>query len=217
MVPGHKLPKLAADGISPTLRAGTDSTRGSHTAPRPIHPLRPRVITAREAARLHGYPDWFSFFPVKWHAYRQIGNSVCPPVARAIGAEIIRAMGIDPGSLPRPICRLEDSFDLPEDRIRTERRISTADEFPKVIDYLWERSKAAGANPSSLLLDSELIAEAISATRAKLPRVPPVQFLGLAMRYRNPRLLMATPLQEGYTIEIVDRELGSGRFVSVES
>ncbi len=63
MVPGHKLPKLTVDGICPTLRAGSDSTHGSHTAPRPIHPKLPRCITAREAARLHGFPDWFWFFP----------------------------------------------------------------------------------------------------------------------------------------------------------
>src|SRR6185437_14122619 len=95
-VPGHKLPKLHPEGISSTLRAGSDSTHGSYTAPRPIHPYRPRCITAREAARLHGFPDWFAFYPTKWHAYRQIGNAVCPPVARAVGFSILAALGLSP-------------------------------------------------------------------------------------------------------------------------
>ena len=93
MVPGHKLPRLDPNGLAPTLRAGSDSTRGSYTAPRPIHPLLPRCITTREAARLHGYPDWFMFFPTKWHAYKQVGNSVCPPVGRAVAAQVLLALG----------------------------------------------------------------------------------------------------------------------------
>lgn len=76
--------RLAFDGQARTLRAGTDSSRGSHTAPRPIHPSEPRVITVREAARLHSYPDWFQFNDAKWHAFRQIGNSVPPLLAKAV-------------------------------------------------------------------------------------------------------------------------------------
>ena len=92
MVPSHHLPRLDPKGLSPTLRAGTDSDHGSFNAPRPIHPYEPRCISVREAARLHGYPDWFRFFPAKWHAHRQIGNSVCPPVARALGFSIRRVL-----------------------------------------------------------------------------------------------------------------------------
>jgi DNA (cytosine-5)-methyltransferase 1 len=53
--------RLHPTGVSSTLRAGTHYDRGSFNAPRPIHPHRPRVISVREAARLHGYPDWFRF------------------------------------------------------------------------------------------------------------------------------------------------------------
>lgn len=70
--------KLRKDGICPTIRAGTDNTHGSFQAIRPIHYSENRVITIREAARLQGFPDWFLFHPTKWHAFRQIGNSVCP-------------------------------------------------------------------------------------------------------------------------------------------
>jgi DNA (cytosine-5)-methyltransferase 1 len=84
--------KLAADGISNTLRAGTDGARGAFTSPRPIHFARPRCITVREMARLHGFPDWFRFHATKWHGARQIGNSVPPPMARAIAGSIVKAL-----------------------------------------------------------------------------------------------------------------------------
>jgi DNA (cytosine-5)-methyltransferase 1 len=93
IVPSHRLPRLSQGGLCPTLRAGTDSSKGAHTAARPIHPKEPRCISVREAARLHGYPDQFEFDEQMYHAYRQIGNSVCPPVAKAIGEEVVRFLG----------------------------------------------------------------------------------------------------------------------------
>ena len=80
--------RLKRDGLCPTLRAGTDSKRGSYQAVRPIHPTIARVITPREAARLQGFPDWFQFAASKWHSFRQIGNSVSPFVAEAVLAVI---------------------------------------------------------------------------------------------------------------------------------
>lgn len=53
--------KLHTERPTNTLRAGTDRNRGAHTAPRPIHYLKPRCISIREGARLHSYPDWFQF------------------------------------------------------------------------------------------------------------------------------------------------------------
>ncbi len=88
--------KLDPAGLCNTLRAGTDSARGAHTSPRPIHPYLPRVITVREAARLHSYPDWFNFHKTKWHGCRQIGNSVPPLLARAIARELSIAQNILP-------------------------------------------------------------------------------------------------------------------------
>jgi len=86
--------RLHPDGICNTLRAGTASDRGAYTAPRPIHPLHPRVITVREAARLHGYPDWFRFHVTKWNGFRQIGNSVPARLARAVGSALLAADGV---------------------------------------------------------------------------------------------------------------------------
>lgn len=88
--------KLALGGQCNTLRAGTDSARGAFTSPRPIHPVYPRVITVREAARIHSYPDWFRFHVTKWHGFRQIGNSVPPLLARAVASAIIQALGVTP-------------------------------------------------------------------------------------------------------------------------
>jgi len=76
--------KLKENGYCPTLRAGTDSSKGSYQAVRPIHPTESRVITPREAARLQGFPDWFQFHETKWHSFRQIGNSVCPIAAQKV-------------------------------------------------------------------------------------------------------------------------------------
>jgi DNA (cytosine-5)-methyltransferase 1 len=87
--------KLSRLGLSNTLRAGTDGARGAFTSPRPIHYQHPRCVTVREMARLHGFPDWFRFHATKWHGARQIGNSVPPPLARAVGSEIVKALGVN--------------------------------------------------------------------------------------------------------------------------
>ena len=94
--PVSRFRKLPMEGRCNTLRAGTDSARGAFTSPRPIHPQHARVITVREAARLHSYPDWFRLHATKWHGFRQIGNSVPPLLGRAVAAEIVRALGITP-------------------------------------------------------------------------------------------------------------------------
>ncbi|SDO07927.1 DNA (cytosine-5)-methyltransferase 1 [Geodermatophilus sp. DSM 45219] len=101
--PISRLFRLDWDKPARTLRAGTGRERGAHTSPRPIHPSLPRVITVREAARLHGYPDWFQFGVTNWHGHRQVGNSVPPPLARAVGSILVSALGFRPGRLKRAI------------------------------------------------------------------------------------------------------------------
>jgi DNA (cytosine-5)-methyltransferase 1 len=100
--------KLPPDGVSNTLRAGTDSARGAFTSPRPIHFKYNRCITVREMARLHGFPDWFRFHETKWHGARQIGNAVPPPLARAVAAQVLAAMGVRP-TKPRKKVKLGDT------------------------------------------------------------------------------------------------------------
>lgn len=212
-VPGHKLPRLHPDGICPTLRAGATSERGSHTAPRPIHPFAARVITAREAARLHGYPDWFSFYPSKMHAYRQIGNSVCPPVAHAVGLEVMRALGVRPKLIQGKSLKLNGTFNLPSDRPTQHARIPVKVEYPKIINYLWD--KAFDAKARKILcarFGPEDIREAIAATGAQLPRVRPERFLYEAAQQRAIKHILAKPLASGYSVAIIEKDLGVGQF-----
>jgi DNA (cytosine-5)-methyltransferase 1 len=93
--PISKFYRLSKDGFSTTLRAGTDESRGSHSAARPIHPVYARCITVREGARLHSMPDWFSFHHTKWHGFRQVGNAVPPLLARAVAGAILAALRRD--------------------------------------------------------------------------------------------------------------------------
>jgi DNA (cytosine-5)-methyltransferase 1 len=95
--------KLSGEGVSNTLRAGTDSARGAFTSPRPIHYENNRCITVREMARLHGFPDWFRFHKTKWHGARQVGNAVPPPLARAIATEFNSAIGDDVNKPEEPL------------------------------------------------------------------------------------------------------------------
>lgn len=93
VVPGQidpvgRHPRLAWDGLCPTLRAGTGADKGSYQAVRPIHPAENRVITVREAARLQGFPDGHLFHPTVWHSFRMIGNSVSPIMSEAIFSAI---------------------------------------------------------------------------------------------------------------------------------
>lgn len=86
-------PRLAWDGLCPTLRAGTGKDRGKYQSVRPIHPDQDRVITVREAARLQGFPDWFLFHPTVWHSFRMIGNSISPILAETVLSNIAHVLG----------------------------------------------------------------------------------------------------------------------------
>jgi DNA (cytosine-5)-methyltransferase 1 len=101
--PKSRLYRLDEAGLCPTLRAGSGYDRGSYTAPRPIHPDLPRVITVREAARLHSFPDWFRFHPTKWHGFRQVGNALPPYLGQAVAAQVMQSLGADPVRSVDPI------------------------------------------------------------------------------------------------------------------
>jgi DNA (cytosine-5)-methyltransferase 1 len=88
--------RLDASGKSRTLRAGTGRDHGSFTAPRPIHHRSNRVITIREAARLHSFPDWFEFHVTKWHGLREIGNAVPPRLAEVVAQQIVAGLDLTP-------------------------------------------------------------------------------------------------------------------------
>lgn len=49
-------------------------------------------LTLRMVARIQGFPDSWEFLGKKTPAYRQIGNAFPPPVAQAIGVELVMAL-----------------------------------------------------------------------------------------------------------------------------
>jgi len=53
-----------------------------------IHPDENRVISVREAARLQGFPDFFTFTGGLNDQYQQVADAVPPPLARAIAMEL---------------------------------------------------------------------------------------------------------------------------------
>ncbi len=211
-VPAHNLPRLDPDGLAPTLRAGTDSEHGSYNAPRPVHPYEPRCITVREAARLHGYPDWFRFYPRKWHAHRQIGNSVCPPVAQALGRAIIETLRMHAAeaSVSLPVA---DDFPLPA-KHRHHRRISQLEEWPKVLKELLARAGRTARGrlrrPDFSIAD---VALAYKASGARMPRTPPERFLADLARSRNTRAILSPITTAGYSIIPLSQNGTYGRFV----
>lgn len=128
--------KLADSGLCNTLRAGTSSDKGAHTAPRPIHYREPRCITIREAARLHTFPDWFQFHRTIWHGFREIGNAVIPMLSKALGDEIIECLNIDVKTLEiRELPEIDSQYltynmgqasaywDVPDDVIPKRKRM----------------------------------------------------------------------------------------------
>ena len=85
--------RLRWDGQCPTITGGFDSfTRGRYG-----HPLHDRPLTPREAARLQGFPDHFAFRGTRADVRSQIGNVVPPPLARAIGLEILKLLRVVDG------------------------------------------------------------------------------------------------------------------------
>lgn len=88
--------RLRWDGQCPTVTGGFDSfTRGRYG-----HPIQNRPITPREAARLQGFPDDYRFMGNRGDIRSQIGNVVPPPLAEAVGLEILRSLLILDGVLP---------------------------------------------------------------------------------------------------------------------
>lgn len=81
-----KWQKLREDMPSHTLVAHLSVDTYSH-----IHPVEPRGISVREAARLQSFPDAFLFQCTMGDAYKQIGNAVPPLLAKGIAIQVRRA------------------------------------------------------------------------------------------------------------------------------
>ena len=81
----NKWQKLCLDKPSHTLVAHLSVDTYSH-----IHPVEPRGISVREAARLQSFPDGYIFQCNMGEAYKQIGNAVPPLLAKAVAAELYK-------------------------------------------------------------------------------------------------------------------------------
>lgn len=84
--------RLQWDKPAQTITSGF----GSPGQGRYIHPLRPRVITPHEAARIQGFPDYFTFDGVDSRVKLQelIGNAVPPILAARVLEHVIIAGGM---------------------------------------------------------------------------------------------------------------------------
>ncbi|MGH9198924.1 MAG: DNA cytosine methyltransferase, partial [Acidimicrobiia bacterium] len=76
---------------------GVEGKSLANEPPGPVHegPVR---LTVTMTALLQGFPSQWRFAGGKTHGYRQIGNAFPPPVAKAVGAAIRRALGFSTGS-----------------------------------------------------------------------------------------------------------------------
>jgi len=75
------------------LKLGVDGLGIANAPPGPDFPIgKPPKLTVRMVARIQGFPDDWEFSGGKTAAYRQVGNAFPPPVARAVGEAIRRAL-----------------------------------------------------------------------------------------------------------------------------
>jgi hypothetical protein len=97
---GHetKYRRLRADTPSPTVTAHMGKDLSDF-----IHPSLPRTLTAREAARIQGFPDTVEFLGSQAAQFNQVGNAVPVPLARALGVALARTLR---RSNERPVSRL---------------------------------------------------------------------------------------------------------------
>lgn len=80
--------RMQWDSPSNTLRTALQNpSKGRY-----IHPEQHRVISLREAARLHSIPDDWRFVGLPTQVARQIGNSVPPQLGRAVALACMRQL-----------------------------------------------------------------------------------------------------------------------------
>lgn len=79
--------RLFADRPAPTITTGF----GSMGRGRFVHPHERRLLTPHEAARIQGFPDYFSFGNARKTVLQKvIGNAVPPKLGYAVGLHLLR-------------------------------------------------------------------------------------------------------------------------------
>lgn len=138
LAPGTREPKSRHDRIHPkrpsyTLRAGT----GNFSPMRPVHYEYDRVLTVRESARVQSFADDFHWpdEQARLQQYRQVGNSVPPLLAKAVGAHVATFMGW-------PLDATQFAVDGPPESVR----LSVAERIARRERFM--RGGASGAQPT---------------------------------------------------------------------
>lgn len=85
---GFGMAKL--DGVTRTLSARYYKDGSEILIPQPGK--NPRRLTPRECARLMGFEDHRPIVVSDMQAYKQFGNAVCPPVAEAVGRQVVKVL-----------------------------------------------------------------------------------------------------------------------------
>ncbi|CAO3416060.1 DNA-cytosine methyltransferase (EC 2.1.1.37) [Azospirillum endophyticum] len=73
-----------------------------------VHPLAPRTLSVREAARIQSFPDWFAFGDASLtDAFKMIGNAVPPMLSHEIATRVAhvlhrRELQMQPGAVMLP-------------------------------------------------------------------------------------------------------------------
>jgi DNA (cytosine-5)-methyltransferase 1 len=83
---------------------GVNGLSIAETAPERDFVGMPR-LTVEMVARLQGFPPAWQFMGKKTIAYRQVGNAFPPPVARAVAAQIKKALAANRSTTIRPLKR----------------------------------------------------------------------------------------------------------------
>jgi len=65
-----------------------------------VHPSDNRFFSVRELARGQGFPDDCKFYGSRYEKYKQVGNAVPVRLAKAIGKQILQAIGLSTKSGP---------------------------------------------------------------------------------------------------------------------
>ena len=119
-----------------------------------VHPYQDRNLTAREGARLMSYPDRYKFLGPKtlmsWESglsqYNQIGNSVCPLVAKALSSCVLKYLE----SIPKKLVKVKPSsllknleFKTPDSNFSLNKANENASDFKCVyfLDDFLEKSE----------------------------------------------------------------------------
>lgn len=94
-IPKHLQPKSGFHNSYSRLHSASPAVAvtqnmGKPSGTRCIHPFQNRGLTAREGARLQGFPDTFHFFGGATSQRLQIANSVSPILAKAIGEALVK-------------------------------------------------------------------------------------------------------------------------------